>query len=122
MTTDCPPDRPSSDADPAIVLGPGNAAAFDGDRWHLPVVVRLVDSPAMWLRSDPNDAAAVIADVVEARDVRAIRLRDLDVLGEYFSEFSVDEAVATLRRVAREADVPLVVDRADCRLERSESV
>lgn len=103
------------------MLGPGNAAAFDGDRWHLPVVVRVVDTPLMWLRSHPTAAAAVIADVVETHDVRAIRLRGLDRLGEHFSEFSVSEAISTLERVARRADVPLLVGQDAVPVENSES-
>jgi hypothetical protein len=114
-------DRPSPGSGPAVVLGPGNAAAFDGDQWHLPVVVRVDDTPLVWVRDEPTDAATVVAEVVASRDVGTIEVRGLDRLGEYFSEFSVERATSTLEQIARRADVPFLVGD-DTPVDRSEPV
>jgi hypothetical protein len=118
-----PYSKPRTPADgPAVVLGPGNAAAFDGDQWHLPVVVRVVDTPLVWVRDEPTDAATVVADVVESHDVETVQVRGLDRLGEYFSEFSVERLTSTLEQIAGRADVPLLVGDDDTSIDRSEPV
>ena len=85
-------------------------------------MVRVDDTPLVWVRDEPTDAATVVADVVASHDVGTVQVRGLDRLGEYFSEFSVERATSKLEQIAGQADVPFLVGDDDTPVDRSEPV